>query len=231
MKTVFKNRFLPFLMIGALAFSFAVVALAQEVESSADGLLSEEAMMKLFKEQSAKFKENGGVVAPTVSGDKVDTSLEGNRADADEFAQPNMVSDAVEPKNTVDTMSYDVSGSKVDVSIVPHGVTLDYTRPIGGYVPLGDIRLAVDMSNQTLLQIIDEIVAQASVHTGAWHVKWRLRKEHEFLLNEKVNLTAESSFREFIDHLVDRVNNMTGIHLFVTIFETSRVIVISDTYY
>ena len=51
------------------------------------------------------------------------------------------------------------------------------SMPIGGYIPIDSINIAVDMDNKTIRQIIDNIVGQASSKTGDWRVKWRLRKD------------------------------------------------------
>lgn len=213
LKMNLKNTFAVLMTFAALSASTHAMAQPEE------RLLSEEEMMRMFKQQSEKFRE------------KRETGEVDTMPSSQETAEqaPAIESPEIKDVKLDEMQEGDVA---LDVSIVPeHAKTVDYNRPMAGYVPLGDIQLAVDMNNKSLREIIDEIVMQASQHTGDWQVKWRLRKEHDFLLDEKVNLTAESSFREFVDHLVDRVANMTGIRLFVTIFDTSRVIIISDTYY
>lgn len=98
-------------------------------------------------------------------------------------------------------------------------------------VALKNIRLAVDTDNASLKEIINNIIGQAEVHTGPWNVKWRLKPENQHILNQKVNLIAEGTFSDFAYHLTDRVKNMTGTQLFISSFDTARVIIISDTVY
>ena len=75
------------------------------------------------------------------------------------------------------------------------------------------------------------VVRQVVPYTGKWEVRWRLSPDNHFIVNERVNLTAETTFGEFVEFLTDRVNNMTGVQMFVKVFNSSRLIVISDTYY
>lgn len=107
---------------------------------------------------------------------------------------------------------------------------LQSTREYAHYLPLEDLRINVNFENAALQDILRYVTAQASDKVGPWEVEWRLKEENRRLLNERVNLTAESNFNEFMGYLVDRVNNMTGIQLFVRVFKVSRVIVISDTF-
>lgn len=98
-------------------------------------------------------------------------------------------------------------------------------------VALGNIHVTVDVEDVTLRDVVNEIVAQAAEHSGAWTVKWRLKPENAELPDLKVNLTAESTFDQFLDRLTERVRNMTGVGLFVTAFQGSRVILVTDTFY
>lgn len=99
------------------------------------------------------------------------------------------------------------------------------------YAPIEDIVVAVDLENKTLEQVVSHILKEAEGQAGKWAVKWRVSPENNYILSERVNLIAETNLSEFMSYLVDRVNNMTGIQLFVTVFDQSRIIVISDTYY
>ena len=164
--------------------------------------------------------------------------MRGKAADV-EFSEVEMSAPVVAVEEIAEVPAEEVT-AKVVVDESPSAATHDIVMGVSkgdmdasaaAYVPLGDIQLAVDVENETIRQIVDDIIIQGREKAGPWHVKWRLRKENEFLLSEKVNLTAESSFNEFVNYLVDRVNNMTGVHLFVTMFDASRIIVISDTYY
>lgn len=96
-------------------------------------------------------------------------------------------------------------------------------------VKLQDLRVAVDVENQTIREVMNTIMTDAAEKTGPWEIKWRLATANNAILDEKVNITAETTFGEFMDYLVDRINNMTGIKLFVSVFDASRIIIISDT--
>lgn len=93
------------------------------------------------------------------------------------------------------------------------------------------VNIVVDVENTTLANIMQAIVEQAAAHTGPWTVKWRLKPENAAIADERVNLTAEAPFGQFVDLLTERVRNMTGTNLFVTSFPQARIIMVSDTYY
>lgn len=98
-------------------------------------------------------------------------------------------------------------------------------------VRLEDVRLVLDVEDVTLRDVVTRIVGQAAKYTGTWAVKWRLKPENAALLDERVNLTAEAPFGEFCALLTERVKNMTGTQLYVTAFNGSRIILVTDTYY
>ena len=123
------------------------------------------------------------------------------------------------------------SVDEMDVMLVPETAQAFHENEVMSYKDLSDIRVAVNIENATLQQVMEDIVSQAEEKTGPWDIAWRLKNENRYLLEDKVNLTAESNFDEFVGYMVDRVNNMSGVQLFVKVFNMSRVIVISDTYY
>lgn len=97
-------------------------------------------------------------------------------------------------------------------------------------VDLNTLQLRVDLENMTLSNALFNVVNKIGDETGPWQLRWRLKPENINVKEEVVNLIAEASFGEFIAYLSDRVKNMTGIQLFVSVFDGARVIVISDTY-
>lgn len=137
----------------------------------------------------------------------------------------------------------DTSPASADVpaqNIAPYNVTIvsdvaESYHAIPGAeqknMALASVRMAVDVENTTLQDLIDNIVLQAAEHTGPWRVKWRLKPENKSLLTTRVNLLAEGSFNDFTFHLAERIKNMTGTQLFFSHFNAARVIVVSDTYY
>jgi hypothetical protein len=142
--------------------------------------------------------------------------------------------DSFEGSNETDNMTGEDMSESIfgDVAIVSdEAIESIINEPETGYLPISQIRLTVNAERKTLKAIVDDILKQAAPKSGAWNVKWRLSEDNQFLLRERVNLTAETNFEQFMDYLTDRINNMTGINLFVSVFEASRIIVISDTYY
>ncbi|MFZ2587653.1 MAG: hypothetical protein WAZ18_06025 [Alphaproteobacteria bacterium] len=98
-------------------------------------------------------------------------------------------------------------------------------------VALGNIHVTIDVEDTSLRDVVNEIVSQAAEHSGAWTVKWRLKPENSSIPDEKVNLTAESNFDDFVARLTERVRNLTGVGLYITAFEGSRVILVTDSFY
>jgi hypothetical protein len=94
-----------------------------------------------------------------------------------------------------------------------------------------NIRVVMDVENTSLREIVNDVVKQAARFTGPWQVKWRLKPEDQSVMDERVNLTAEAPFGEFVNLLTERVKNMTGVQLFVTTFNEARIIMVADTYY
>jgi len=60
-------------------------------------------------------------------------------------------------------------------------------------------------------------------------VKFRLTPDNQHLLGEHMSLTAETTLGQFLNLLTERVNNMTGVQLFVNVFDSNRMILISDS--
>ena len=118
-----------------------------------------------------------------------------------------------------------------DVSIISRRAELfREDTPTTAYLPLEEVRIAIDIENLPLEEVVTRIISEAEEKTGPWNVKWRLGEENDYLMNERVNITAETDMGQFMSYLVDRVNNLTGVQLFVRVFDASRIILISDTY-
>ncbi len=98
-------------------------------------------------------------------------------------------------------------------------------------VELGQIPLQVHFENQTLAEVMDRVVAAITTRTGAWDLRWRLSPENKFIKEERVNIIAETDFNTFASLVAERIKNMTGVQLHVSIFDSSRIIAITDTYY
>ncbi|NBV54480.1 MAG: hypothetical protein EBR79_02060 [Proteobacteria bacterium] len=98
-------------------------------------------------------------------------------------------------------------------------------------VALEDIELVLDVENVSLKDVVRHITKQAEPYSGPWQVKWRLQPENAGLMDERVNLTAQAKFGEFVDLLTEKIKNLTGTQLFVTAFNSSRVLLVTDSYY
>lgn len=107
--------------------------------------------------------------------------------------------------------------------------TRQYTQPEN--IALEDVELVLDVENITLKEVVKRITQQAEPYSGPWQVKWRLQPENTNLMNERVNLTAQAKFGEFVSLLTEKVKNLTGTQLFVTAFNGSRVLLVTDSYY
>jgi hypothetical protein len=145
----------------------------------------------------------------------------------DHPAKPIYVAPTAEPLLTKPNMLNDSQ----DVAMISkEAEVFHYSHDAADYLPLEGIRIAVDVENRSLKEVVNEIVTYAENKSGPWKVKWRLRPENKHILDSRVNLTAETTFEEFMNHLIDRINNMTGVQLGVNVFDMSRIIVISDSY-
>lgn len=98
------------------------------------------------------------------------------------------------------------------------------------YQPLHDVRVALDMENVTIRQAFDSIISGAAPKAGPWKVRWQLAEENRYLLDELMNITAETTVDEFLAYMTEKVVNMSGVKLNTKVFNIGRVIVISDTY-
>lgn len=183
-------------------------------------LMSEDEALKNFKEAAKLYRQDeGSVEEPALAEDEM---LEDELSDEDADL-------AVEND---DSMEDDSEDEVKDPSVIDQSEIDAYNYVTADqYAPIEDIIVAVNLENKTLEQVVGHIVEEARDEAGEWEVKWRVSAENNYILNERVNLIAETSLSEFMSYLVDRVNNMTGIQLFVTVFDKSRIIVISDTYY
>lgn len=97
-------------------------------------------------------------------------------------------------------------------------------------VPLGKVNLRIAYQNMTIENIMQKVAEEIKRQSGDWEVQWRLQEENRDLIEQRVNINAESSFNEFLSHLTAKINNLTGVRLFVKVFEVSRIIIIADTF-
>ena len=77
---------------------------------------------------------------------------------------------------------------------------------------------------------MENVIQTVSSKSGQWNIRWRLKNENERLRTERVNINAETDFETFMAYLMERINNTTGVQLYVKVFEGSRLIIIADNY-
>ena len=192
-----------------------VLAVAEPVVSS----LTEEQVEQEFTQASSEYE-----------------AQQAFRVDPNEQMEPDMYAPVLIDGNDmqVDSDQIDV---EQDIYENPDEVMVDKDVPhyYAGFtadeVAMTKHPIMVDIQHLSLRDAIEQVVDQASNTSGPWKVRWRLKTENSYILEEKVNVIAETTFEYFIDMMIERVKNMTGVQLFVTMFDGGRVIVISDTYY
>lgn len=191
-------------------FSLAVLMLlSAPVAGAQNALMSEDEALKNFKEAAKLYRQDAGSMEePLLDDDETSSETTSDESDLMEPMEDEGIS-------TIDQNEIDAYDYKLEDE----------------YAPVEDIVVNIDLENKTLEEVVTHIIDQAADQAGEWKVKWRVSPQNNYILNERVNLIAETNLSEFMSYLVDRVNNMTGIQLFVTVFDKSRIIVISDTYY
>lgn len=96
------------------------------------------------------------------------------------------------------------------------------------WVDLRKYRVVVHEDGKTLQQLVGDVVSRAEPYTGPWEIKWKVRPENKDILSEKFSLDAETTFEEFVNYLANYMVNERGIKLSFSLFDTERVLVISD---
>jgi len=198
-------------------------------------LLSEDDLMDLYNKASEKYAEGAHALPKKDEAEKAPQAktIPSPRVEREEVSETDPTkmkpADLAYPERIESSVDVRVTSGALDEGI--ESIRPGDEKLLHGYKPLAELRVAVDVENETLGDIITGIIQHAETKTGPWRVKWRLQDINEHILREKVNLTAESTFNQFMEYVVERVNNMTGVKLFVTVFDKSRIIIISDTYY
>lgn len=120
-----------------------------------------------------------------------------------------------------------------EIAPAPMLASLTDMKPATGYTPrvdLADIRVNVNMEDVSLQQAVAQLVAHGRDKAGPWQIKWRISHDNQHILEDKMNVTAETTIGDFLSLMVDRVNNMTGVRLYISLFQANRMLLISDTY-
>lgn len=105
----------------------------------------------------------------------------------------------------------------------------DRRQNAGNFILLEERNVLIDMQNATLKQIVQEALNQVS-NGEVWTIRWRLKDENKYILTERLNLTAEVSFEQFISNMLQTIKNITGIHLTTKVFNKNRIIIVTDSF-
>ena len=117
-----------------------------------------------------------------------------------------------------------------EVNILPDQAQRVYdVREYNDYLPLEDLKINISFNNTPIRDVVDQVMEKAAITVGPWDVDWRLRESNRRILDERVKLNAETNFEDFMAYFTERIANMTGVELFVSVFKNARTIVISDS--
>jgi len=97
-----------------------------------------------------------------------------------------------------------------------------------GYMDIRQYKVVLHEDNQTLGQILAQVLHRAMPFTGPWEVRWQISKANRALLNERFSIDVETNFDQFVSYLSQYIMNDRGVKLSFSLFDTDRVIVVSD---
>ncbi len=108
------------------------------------------------------------------------------------------------------------------------GTSLLRPRPRSSWMDLRQYKVVLHQDNQTLEELLADILKRAEPFTGPWQVRWKITEPNRDLMQERFSLDAEAPFEEFISYLAQYIVNDRGVKLSVSLFDSERIIVISD---
>ena len=108
------------------------------------------------------------------------------------------------------------------------GTSLMRPRPRSSWMDLRQYKVVLHQDNQTLEELLADILKRAEPFTGPWQVRWKISETNRDLMQEKFSLDAEAPFEEFVSYLAQYIVNDRGVKLSVSLFDSERIIVISD---
>ncbi|NBX85717.1 MAG: hypothetical protein EBQ80_00500 [Proteobacteria bacterium] len=158
------------------------------------------------------------------------------------------ISPAAGPAITVNGETLDATRLGISPLLPPTGITqtgdnpnLATLSPAAGRAPsltpprnrtgllnLRDYRVVIHEDNRTLEQLIGGVLQKAEPYTGPWQIKWKISDENKDILTEKFSLDVETTFEEFASYLAQYLLNDRGIKLSFNLFDSERIIVVSD---
>lgn len=95
-------------------------------------------------------------------------------------------------------------------------------------VALLEAPVVLHVKDQTLPDILTEILKQAAPQSGTWTPDWQLPAASRTLLQDKWSLTAEAPVQALLQNLTAQVQNARGIKLKFTQFPQSRLVVVTQ---
>lgn len=96
------------------------------------------------------------------------------------------------------------------------------------WVDIKDVRVVLHADNSTLESLMTHLMTQTQPHVGPWQVQWRLQKSNLDILDEPFSLNTETTFGELVSYIADFMLNYRGIRLKFEMFNTERILVITD---
>lgn len=187
--------------------------------------ISDEELQERFNRAFSVFNQQGANV----------------EADLSDIAKPAEKGDSQKPvsalaekdKNIVkQTNSEEITSQTLPIKtkkLVLPKIPKDRRQNAGNFILLEQREVLVDMQNASLKQIVQEALNQVA-NGEKWTIRWRLKDENKYLLKERINLTAEVSFDQFVTRMLETIRNITGIHLSTKVFNKNRIIIITDSF-
>ena len=96
------------------------------------------------------------------------------------------------------------------------------------WVTLEEYHVVVHEDNRMLRDLIYDLMVRAEPFVGPWQVKWKLSPENEDVLSERFSLDAETTFGNFVNYLSEYLSGYRGFRLRFDIFNSERILVITD---
>ena len=119
------------------------------------------------------------------------------------------------------------AGSDVRITPLPQSYVAE--TPFESWIDLQDYQVVVHAENETLEEILAEVIHSASPFTGPWELKWKLRSENQDILSEKFSLNAETSFSDFANYISSYMFSYRGFKLSFNLFDKERIVLVTDS--
>lgn len=170
-------------------------------------------------ETAAANARNGGEARTLIGPDGKPTVIEGGDVvvDADKLK----IGALREPGKNSTAYERQLASSGAQPSIMG-------ARQRADWIDLKKYRVVLHEDATPLESLMAGVLKRAEPYTGPWQLKWKISDENQDILQEKFSLDAETTFEEFVGYLANYMVNYRGIKLSFNLFESERVLVISD---